>query len=196
MNTKNTAATLSDDYREMLASKHANEDEWGSTGSIYFDNLVTLQSELNPKTILDYGCGKGALGKQFREHQSKPGSKFAGIEFYEYDPAIPEKANDTHQADLVFCTDVMEHIEPDFLEAVLQDLKARTLNCIFFVINCAPAVHTLPDGRNAHIMVQHPGWWLDKINEYFDATFAKVAGDNLFLVARPFGTMLPPQGTA
>ena len=32
---------------------------------------------------------------------------------------------------------------------------------------CYPAVATLPNGENAHITVQTPEWWLNKLSKFY-----------------------------
>ena len=34
----------------------------------------------------------------------------------------------------------------------------------WLIIACYPAKKILPDGRNAHLIVENPTWWLDKIS--------------------------------
>lgn len=178
--------TLSDDYRSQLQEKHVDDNTWGNTGQIHYQTVLKLIGELNAKSVLDYGCGKGTIGSLFRQDQKKPDFPYKDVAFYEYDPAIPEKADDKHQADLVICTDVMEHIEPDFLDNVMADIAHRTLGAAFLVISCRPAIHRLPDGRNAHLIIESPQWWFEKWSKLLDITFAEAPGD-LFLVMRPRG---------
>lgn len=66
------------------------------------------------------------------------------------------------------CIDVLEHIEPDCLDAVLDDMRRCTLNGIFLTIHCFPAGKTLPDGRNAHLIQQPTHWWLPKLCERWE----------------------------
>jgi len=76
----------------------------------------------------------------------------------------------------VICTDVMEHIEPECLDDVIDDLK-RVTN-IVLVVNIAlrPAKKTLADGRNAHLIVKDIEWWMGKFLKYFD--LKQVNGQN------------------
>jgi hypothetical protein len=51
---------------------------------------------------------------------------------------------------------------------VLDDLKRVTDKYGFFTIHTGPAVKTLPDGRNAHLIQQPFDWWQPKIKERFE----------------------------
>jgi len=63
---------------------------------------------------------------------------------------------------------VLEHIEPDLLDNVLDDLKRVTAGKGIFTVHTGEAVKTLPDGRNAHLIQQPPEWWLPGLIERFD----------------------------
>ena len=71
-------------------------------------------------------------------------------------------------AELVCCIDVLEHIEPNFVDNVLHDLERITENLGFFSIHMGPAEKILPDGRNAHIIQKPASWWLPIISKYFE----------------------------
>jgi len=70
--------------------------------------------------------------------------------------------------DWVLCIDVLEHIEPAYLETVLLDLGGITKRFGFFSIATGPAGKTLPDGRNAHLIQKPSSWWLPRLCEHFE----------------------------
>jgi hypothetical protein len=115
------------------------------------DYVRELIDELGATDILDYGCGKERL------------KKFSGRDMRGYDPAIPGLDEPPEPAELVFCIDVLEHIEPEFLDSVLDDLKRVVLDKAFITIDTIPAGKFLPDGRNAHLIQEKEGWWRPKI---------------------------------
>ena len=61
------------------------------------------------------------------------------------------------------CTDVLEHIEPDCVDMVIEDIFRLTKRAAFLVIANRPALRALPDGRNAHLIQEGPEWWLPKL---------------------------------
>jgi hypothetical protein len=69
---------------------------------------------------------------------------------------------------MVICTDVLEHVEPSYLDEVLRNIADKTNKLAYFVICCRPAGQNLPDGRNAHLIVQPHEWWEKKLLEYFN----------------------------
>jgi hypothetical protein len=147
---------ISEAYRELQTQKHAM-GSYGTSGHMYAAPINELAKQLNTTDILDYGCGKRTLETAL------------GYFIRNYDPAIPEVAEPpSYPADIVTCTDCLEHIEPEFLEAVLDDLQRLTRKIGFFVIATGPANKTLADGRNAHLIQEGPEWWLPKIMARFD----------------------------
>jgi len=112
--------------------------------------------------ILDYGAGKCRLGEALSDKITH------AIALTNYDPAIPDIAESPDPSEFVACIDVLEHIEPDYLDNVLSDLQRVTEVAGFFTISCRKARRILGDGRNAHLIVETPEWWLVKLREKFD----------------------------
>ena len=92
------------------------------------------------------------------------------FEVLEYDPAIEGKNKVPLPADLVVCTDVLEHIEPEYLDSVLVHLASLTQLASFFVVHTGPAQKELADGRNAHLTIENSEWWRRKIGAYFQVS--------------------------
>jgi cyclopropane fatty-acyl-phospholipid synthase-like methyltransferase len=114
-------------------------------------------NEYKPTTLLDFGCGKGGLIATVSELH--PDIKVSG-----YDPGNPDfKTLPSEPVDVVVSTDAIEHIEPAHLEATLKTIGALMTRCGCFRIACYPAKKNLPDGRNAHLIVQPPEWWREQL---------------------------------
>lgn len=146
---------ISPEYARLNAELHTSEPEYGIGGSQWGFDVLDILERHGLKSVLDYGCGKGELARFLRDRH-----------VLEYDPAIEGKAHAGH-ADLVVCTDVLEHIEPGCLDAVLAHLKDCTDRRLFFNIATRPALKVLADGRNAHLLVKSPDWWRERLQEHF-----------------------------
>jgi hypothetical protein len=72
----------------------------------------------------------------------------------------PDFAREPEPHDLVVCSDVLEHIEPDCLGDVLRHLYDLTKKALFVDVACRPAKKVLADGRNAHLIQRDPSAWL------------------------------------
>lgn len=166
---------ISPEYQEQNKLLHeqtiAAGKRWGDSGWTHITTVLEFAHELGAIRILDYGCGQGTLSHEI--------DKVAGNKkVYEYDPAIPGKeAVPIVAVDLVVCTDVMEHVEEDKVEAVIGHIYLLAKSGAYFLISCAPAKAILPDGRNAHVTIKPSEWWVDQMRK-FPWTIEKVDGNN------------------
>jgi 2-polyprenyl-3-methyl-5-hydroxy-6-metoxy-1,4-benzoquinol methylase len=163
---------ISDDYRQLNRDLHAG-GLYGHRGDKWLEAGQFLVQRFNPETILDYGCGQGALGRGL------------GRPIAEYDPAIAGKEALPEPADLVICTDVIEHIEPELIDGVLDHLQSLTQTCLFAVISTRPANKFLADGRNAHLIVEPWDWWREKVVRRFHIAKQVVEPTQVKLVLTP-----------
>jgi 2-polyprenyl-3-methyl-5-hydroxy-6-metoxy-1,4-benzoquinol methylase len=144
---------ISKEYQALNKELHESNPGYGAGGGKWKDWVEQVILIYRPDTILDYGCGKGSLKKELN------------TEILEYDPAIVGKDIPPDNVDLVVCTDVIEHVEPEFLDEVLAHIK-RISKAAFIVIACRKGNKTLPDGRPAHLIVESPDWWKKKMQQH------------------------------
>lgn len=172
---------ISDQYRQQNQLLHESRADYGAlAGQKWGQLVVQLAQNLQSWSILDYGCGKGSLG-QFLRNYARDYNIPLGLQ--EYDPGFPGREEPPEPADLVCCLDVLEHVEPDCLEAVLDDLARLTRRTLFAVVATRPAMKSLPDGRNSHLIQEPALFWLPKLNHRFViAAFNNLGEDNEFLV--------------
>lgn len=117
---------ISERYLSLNKDLH-DQGSYGRKGDKWTARVKQLLDQFKPDTVLDYGCGQGALSRSLDRHIA------------EYDPAIEGKNSLPAPADLVICTDVLEHIEPELLDNVLDHLKKVTHMALFAVICTRPA---------------------------------------------------------
>lgn len=146
---------LSPEYRDLMKRAHA-EMEWGGSGHKQAEAVATYADELGALAILDYGCGQGFLSKALA-------ARVPPKRVTNYDPGIPGKDGFPKPSHLVVCSDVLEHCEPEKIDAVLAHIHALAGMGAYLVIATRPANKTLPDGRNAHVLLRQPDWWLEKV---------------------------------
>jgi len=106
------------------------------------------------------------------------------FDYFPYDPAFPHYG-EPRPADIVCCIDVLEHIELEYLDAVLLDLKEITRNLGFFSVHTGPAVKCLPDGRNAHLIQQPSSCWLPKLCQHFEVSHLQGLENGFWILAEP-----------
>ena len=83
-----------------------------------------------------------------------------------YDPFLPGFDREPEPHDLVVCSDVLEHIEPECVGDVLRHLHTLTKKTLFIDVACRPAKKVLADGRNAHLIQWEPDKWLFTLLDY------------------------------
>lgn len=151
--------TISDEYRNEQVKLHMNPNY--GVASIAFAPLVAELVRNNKwQSIHDYGAGKQNLRRALETEKLE-------VAYSAYDPAFPEYG-EPQPADLVCCIDVLEHIEPDRLDAVLDDLTHIVKRYGFFSIHTGAATKVLSDGRNAHLIQAPPSWWLPHLCKRFE----------------------------
>ena len=155
---------ISDNYKSINQGLHNNTNYGANNHSVNERMLKVIAALANQKlckSVLDYGCGKGLL---VRDLKRKLGQ---AIQINGYDPGVPEYDAPYFQADVVTCFDVLEHIEQQSIDSVLNDISSQTAGLFICIIDLLPAQKKLPDGRNAHLLIAPPGWWLDKLTHTF-----------------------------
>jgi len=162
---------ISKEYKEMNSQLHETIPDYGVGGHKWGSAVIDLCKSMNTANVLDYGCGKGTLQRSLPT-----------LNVFNYDPAIPGWDEDPEPQDLVVCTDVLEHIEPENLDDVLDDIAAKTNITAFLNIATRPAVKILADGRNAHLIQETVDWWYPKLAERFEILTLNVIPGSEFTV--------------
>ncbi len=168
---------ISDEYKRQQEQMH-RDYEYGTASKHYAPLVARVINTYHVERMLDYGAGRGNLLKTLVKERllQKP------LKVQHYEPTNPEWAFEPDPCEMVACIDVLEHVEPDLIENVLDDLQRVTLRIGAFSIATEPAMKTLPDGRNAHLIVEGPEWWLPKILERFELHVYQKQLDGMFLL--------------
>lgn len=151
------ADLISQAYLGEQRRLHAMPEGYGGKGDKWAQAVLDLARQYDCWSVLDYGCGEGALARAVLARADRR------LAVREYDPAVDGKSDRPSFADLVVCTDVLEHVEPDRLDAVLAHLKSLARRALFIVVATRPSNKTLSDGRNAHLILETPAWWQARI---------------------------------
>jgi hypothetical protein len=145
--------SYSNEYLKELEILH-DKKSFGAAGNppAKVHELLNLD---NVNSILDFGAGKGNTSKRIKQD-------YPDITLYTYDPVtFPIYLPKT--VDMIYSSDVLEHIEPSLIDETLADLFSRAQEYQYHLIACHPAKKTLSDGRNAHLIIEDPDWWKQKI---------------------------------
>lgn len=171
------ARLISDAYRRMQETLHRNPD-YGVASEHFAPIVARVINQYGVQELLDYGAGKGRLAQTLMRDRLVDHP----MRIQQYDPAMPEIADPPEPSQMVACLDVLEHIEPELLENVLDDLQRVTRDIGLFTVATTPAIKTLADGRNAHLIVERADWWLPKIMARFDLHVFQKTPDGFLVV--------------
>lgn len=148
---------ITDDYKKQLQQLHAKKNF--KEKNMWYDDIKKFLEKETPSSIIDFGCSHGNLIQKIK-------TDFPSIEVVDgYDPGVTEFENKPIRTyDTLVSTDVIEHIEPKHLDETLSYIESLFNKSAWVIIACYPAKKYLPDGRNAHLTVETPDWWISKIN--------------------------------
>lgn len=170
---------ISEEYRKEQERLHENPN-YGVASVEYAPLVAQIINKFGIKDVLDYGAGKCRLAKTIASNDMLQNQ----CTFYAYDPAQPDYSEDPDPCEMVCCIDVLEHIEPELLDNVLDDLQRVTESVGFFTVHTGPAVKTLSDGRNAHLIQEPMMWWLSKIDARFDVQCVQKTHNGFYVVVK------------
>lgn len=171
---------ISEDYRTQQKKLHENP-EYGTASVGYAPLVARAINSFGVEKLLDYGAGKLRLLKTIADERLVD-RKFRYIP---YEPADDRYAEPPPPTEMVVCIDVLEHVEPEALDAVLDDLQRVTQRIGFFTIHTGPAVKVLPDGRNAHLIQQPIIWWLEKLASRFEFQTVQRTPGGFYVLVTP-----------
>ena len=112
------------------------------------------------RVFLDYGCGKGGTARWLNSLVKK-------IEIDCYDPGNPQYKDTEFRShyDAVYTCDVLEHIEPSDIHNIIEHTQSLS-DVNLHIIDMTPAKKRLPDGRNAHILLQDKWQWIETFEQH------------------------------
>lgn len=123
-------------------------------------------------SITDWGSGSGKAADALVERGFRVRMVDIAANAYrgKYGPVIeaclwelPEMAATDHG----YCADVMEHIPPERVDAVLAGIAQRTAKSVFFQIALYHDRFGAQVGAPLHLSVFPPEWWRERLGKYF-----------------------------
>lgn len=147
------------DYREL--AKHADKNFQGLSILNHVVSIRKLLTETESHTMLDFGCGRGEAYKSPHKLYKQLGLPRHAVTLY--DPAfMPTSKLPVGQFDLVVCSDVLEHLVEDEVDAFIARLFRYAKKAVWASACARPAKKFFPDGRNLHTCIKPISWWEDR----------------------------------
>jgi SAM-dependent methyltransferase len=127
-------------------------------------HAYALVQSFKPRFVVDFGCGRNL----FMQHLRRLGIDGLGVDF-----AFPEAdiVAPMHRvpvsagiADVVTSFDALEHLLPEEVDEVLDEMRRIAVTEGRFVFSiCTRESKTKVNGEGLHPTVKPRGWWLDRI---------------------------------
>lgn len=169
----------SDDLEGLEARKYCNMwafDEYRkyAPGEHYVDQSIEEMGMSAGDSLIDFGCGTGRGAQKFKDM----GFDVTGIDHapncLDEDITIPLVISNLWNlpdisADFGYCTDVMEHIPPEKVEAVLSQISQRVRKCFFNIHTSHDSLGELIE-EELHLTQKDAGWWSAIIANHFSMT--------------------------
>ena len=150
--------------------------------------FMQIQPEVN-SVVADFGCGSGKIAEPLRnnglkvvlvdiadnclDEKAKEQLLPGWCDFVEGNlwdlPKLPTYPNNVNagKVDHFYCCDVMEHIPPEKVDAVLAEIAKVTIKSGYFSISCLPEHFGKLINDHLHLTVQNADWWIQKLGEHF-----------------------------
>ena len=157
------------------------------------EGLVQLiNSKLPDGDLLDFGCGTGRaaallsqMGRSVTMLDFAPNCRdeyAANLPFYEVDmtESIPLRA------EAGYCVDVMEHIEPDKVERVVENIT-NAAKTVFFQISTAHDSLGELIGHDLHLSVHDHLWWKALLSRFGTIKWEEEGETTASFVVKSYG---------
>ncbi|MGD2095048.1 MAG: class I SAM-dependent methyltransferase [Phycisphaerales bacterium] len=141
-------------------------------------NFLDLFKHNGVRTILDAGCGSGKLLKKMLDM----GFQCKGIDIADncLDPELKplqekilktaplwrKETFEERQFDAVICTDVLEHIHPQYVEEVLQNIYHWANKYVFLQIALFEDYFGQKIKQRLHLTVRPKKWWDGQLQKF------------------------------
>lgn len=145
-------------------------DTWDVSNSSKLPYVIDFARSIEG-TVLDAGCGRGSLLNYMIEN----GIDAFGVELSKaacdlYLQGVPHAnadiitwADQGHTYPGLICTDVLEHIPPDQIDAVLEALSRLAPKALLGIANHS----SIYEGHELHVIQEGRDWWLNRVRQYF-----------------------------
>jgi len=144
--------------------------------------------KLKPCSLIDFGCGTGRAAKAFQDR----GFDVFGIDIADncLDPGVEIPLSICSlwesiifRADAGFCTDVMEHIPTEHVDAVLSNIARSVKVCYFQIATFKDGMGALI-GDTLHLTVKPAKWWEERLAQHFRSVDTERTNGGLIAVCK------------
>jgi hypothetical protein len=152
-----------------------------SPGELVSDLAIEICGITSNNTVIDFGCGTGRGGKAIH---AKTGAQVTLVDFAancrdtgDLNFIVADLTKPmTLEADIGYCTDVMEHIPTKDVAVVIENIMC-CVDRAFFQISLIPDNMGALIGEPLHLSVFPVEWWLQQFSAW-EVLWSQADGDN------------------
>ena len=161
----------SDDHIEKEQHRLYTIEDY-SRGSLFLiDPISDFIIDNQFSEVLEYGCGLARLSQAL--------SFDFDVQYYPYDPAIPEFTERPSPKQMTMAVSALEYCEETYIDEIINDLSELTLKSTFIAIN------TRLLGGIPPKILKNNSWWVSKLSAKFDIAYFRLVGDGFICLAEP-----------
>ena len=166
------------DYNKIYADIF-KLSEYNSDNSVSYERAINFLKKVNQvisiDNITDIGSGKANLIKKIRDiNELRIFSydlecfyninKFKNIEFNCLNLSNKKELSKIYDTHILFCLDVMEHIEEKYIDNILEIFSKKSPFCFLTIANHSDIIN----GNELHLIQKDNIFWDEKIKKYFN----------------------------
>lgn len=173
-------------YKTAFQNKNYNSDHSLSYGKA-IEFLSKLQQEHPIDSISDIGSGNGNLIRKLPKEKNifsydldcfYEASAFGNVVFEKIDLSSPTSLHNIKKVDLLYCLDVLEHIEEKHIDLILHNFSKKCNFCFLTIANHSDVIN----GVELHLIQKNETFWNEKVGQFFKINhFEKAYGNRLYL---------------
>lgn len=171
-------------YSDVFKIKKYNSSDSLS----YAKALSFLNARENINLVSDIGSGRGNFLDKIKGYDFKIYSydvvknhsydNYDNISYFDIDVTNIEELKKISEVDIIFCLDVLEHIEELYIDDILKIFSSKSKYCFFSIANHSDK----KNGVELHLIRKNETFWNKIIEKYFDIlNFEKAYDDRLML---------------
>lgn len=161
-----------------------------SPGERQLADAMKWMAPVPGSSITDWGCGTGRASEKMAHLGYR--MRLVDIARNCYPGTLPfvqaclwELPTELPATDYAYCCDVLEHIPPEKVEAVIEAVASRTRLAAYLQIALFDDNFGKRIGQHLHLSVFAPAWWKARIEPLFASVEYKLTGSqHLLAVAR------------
>ena len=105
---------ITQSYIDQLKQMHNQPEKKLGFGTNPPGKLVEILKNSQSLSVLDFGCGTGEILSQVQK-------LFPKKQIMGYDPGVEDFSHYPSGVDFIYSVDALEHVEPEFIDEVLQN---------------------------------------------------------------------------